>query len=103
MAMSAVGEVLLGEEHGVAVGVGDELVGGEGLAVGEDGEGRVVFAAGFGEVGGEFVCRSGRRGLRELGTGLRRCRAWIATVRVVALPVGAEVAAGGTGWRKSSV
>ena len=52
---AAVGEVLFGEEHGGAVEVRSQAVGGEGLAIGEDGELGVGGAAGFFEVGGEVL------------------------------------------------
>ena len=42
---AAVGEVLLGEEVGASVGGGDELVGGDGLAVADGAEGGEVVAA----------------------------------------------------------
>ena len=95
---AAVGEVLFGEEHGVAVGVGDELVRGDGLAVGEDGDVGVVFAADFDEVGGELfvecvaACFEGRSIAVRLD-------------RASGLRVGCCAAsrsggfAGGTGWR----
>ena len=44
---AAVGEILLGEEIGGAVRRGDELVGGDGLAVGDGAEGGVVAATDF--------------------------------------------------------
>ena len=87
---AAVGEIFLCEEHGVAVGVGDEFVSGDGLAIGEDGDCSVVIAAGFDEVGGEFGVE-GRGAGFEVGILRFGFVEHLFDGHVVALPVGAEI------------
>ena len=59
----AVGGVLFAEDEGFAVEIGDEAVGGPGLAIGEDAEVGVVSTGGFDEVGGEVGVELRRAGV----------------------------------------
>ena len=55
---AAVGEILLGEEHGRAIEIGGKAMRGQSLAIGENSELRVNVAAGLFEIGGQFLVES---------------------------------------------
>jgi len=87
---AAVGEILLCEEHRIAVHIGNKLVGGERLSIGQDGNGCVMLSPRRCQIGGQ-LCIEG------VGTFIKRrvlCFRIIEHLlngHVVTLPIGPQI------------